>query len=509
MAFLLPVVQNTLKSLEAEPRATNRRSVSSKDIRSIIISPTRELAEQIAHEAEKITRGTGVIVQAAVGGTQKREKLQAIRREGCHLLVGTPGRLKDILSDPMSGVEAPKLSSFVLDEADRLLDDGFAPDIAEITQLLPNRKHVDRQTLLFSATVPKEVMSVVRQTMKPDFNFVKTVRDDEVPTHMRVPQKAVVLNGLENALPAVLELAKNYSAQWEQDRSQLPFKAIVYFNSTNEVAMAHEVFRKLREEWRFDRTMGKLSVFELHSRLTQHRRTKMADFFRKVQSGILLSSDVSARGMDFPNVSHVIQVGVPQDTPAYIHRLGRTGRANKSGEGWIMIHKQEMSRFKRQLSELPIQFDQTSLATSQVDMTQGAPDENLAAAGILKEMSDAMTKVPDEMKDAAYMSQLGTLGKAFTTKESMIEALNDLAIYGYGLPEPPYVSPALLSKIGVSSGSSSNNRGSRSSSRTPRRNDRSRFGGMRDDRFRFHQDRRDRYRSNDRDTPHWMGRGRR
>ena len=144
------MVQNTLKSLEAEPRVTNRRSVTSKDIRSIIISPTRELAEQIAQEAMKVTRGTGVVVQAAVGGTQKREKLQAIRREGCHLLVGTPGRLKDILSDPMSGVEAPRLSSFVLDEADRLLDDGFAPDIEEITQLLPNRRDVDRQTLLFS-----------------------------------------------------------------------------------------------------------------------------------------------------------------------------------------------------------------------------------------------------------------------------------------------------------------------------------------------------------------------
>ena len=176
------------------------------EIRALIISPTRELAEQIAVEAKKVAFGTGLSVQTAVGGTQKRAGLAKIQQEGCHLLIGTPGRLKDILSDPWTGVSAPKLNTLILDEADRLLDQGFAPDVEEIQSLLPDPTKVDRQTLMFSATVPREVMQMVRQTLKPDFKHVNTVREDEVPTHHRVPQKLVYTRGLENSLPALLEL---------------------------------------------------------------------------------------------------------------------------------------------------------------------------------------------------------------------------------------------------------------------------------------------------------------
>ncbi|KAJ8606152.1 hypothetical protein MRB53_041159 [Persea americana] len=128
MAFLIPLLQNiiTVDPALAErggfrrgPRAT------ADDIRAIVISPTRELAEQIAVEAKRVVQGTGIIVQAAVGGTQKAQGLRAIQREGCHVLVGTPGRLQDILTDEYSRVEAPDLSALVLDEADRLLDQGF------------------------------------------------------------------------------------------------------------------------------------------------------------------------------------------------------------------------------------------------------------------------------------------------------------------------------------------------------------------------------------------------
>src|SRR5699024_10117466 len=139
---------------------------SASDIRAIIISPTRELAEQIAAEARKVAGSTGVIVQTAVGGTRKREGLRAIQERGCHILVGTPGRLHDIFSDPYSGVSAPKLSALVLDEADRLLDIGFYPVIQDIQSLLPNRNEVDRQTLMFSATLPQGVLSMVKDTMK-------------------------------------------------------------------------------------------------------------------------------------------------------------------------------------------------------------------------------------------------------------------------------------------------------------------------------------------------------
>lgn len=113
LAFLVPVMQNILKDLES---TGSKRRPTARDTRALIISPTRELAEQIAVEAEKVARGTGIVVQTAVGGTQKREKLRNIQRQGCHLLVGTPGRLKDILSDKFTGIEVPQLTTFVLDE---------------------------------------------------------------------------------------------------------------------------------------------------------------------------------------------------------------------------------------------------------------------------------------------------------------------------------------------------------------------------------------------------------
>lgn len=517
------MIQNIMKDMQSQsqqsqPRRSYGRRAQPSDIRAIVISPTRELAEQIATEALKVSRGTGIVVQTAVGGTQRREKLRAIQREGCHLLIGTPGRLKDILSDPTTGVTAPRLSSFVLDEADRLLDDGFAPDIQEIQTLLPNRNDVDRQTLMFSATVPKEVMAMVRKTMKRDFRFLKTVREDEVPTHFRVPQKGIVLPGLENALPAVLEMAQTQWAQRSEDRSQRPFKAIVYFNSTCEVKLAFDAFMHLRRQ----RKMGGMAIYDIHSRLTQAARTRNADGFRQARSGILLSSDVTARGMDFPEVTHVIQVGVPRDTPTYIHRLGRTGRAGKEGEGLIMFHEGEMRTFRNRLGELPIEMDEISLRTSRVDLTDDQAEHEPAVSEILTQLQDAMENTSASVKEEAYKSQFGSLLPSFYNKSAAVDAMNKLAVYGYGLPSPPHMSPMLLEKMGLN-----RTRGVRSMDRSMGRGraiDRSPMrGGMGRPRFIEHgRGRRDdgdswndrrrggeyRERSGGRNRDSWGGRGR-
>ncbi|KAJ9286023.1 putative ATP-dependent RNA helicase mss116, mitochondrial [Paecilomyces variotii] len=454
LAFLVPVMQNILKDKSLERRSSDRRGFGRStptDIRAIIISPTRELAEQIAVEARKLVSNTGVVVQTAVGGTQKREGLRRIQYQGCHVLIGTPGRLNDILSDPLSGVKAPKLSAFVLDEADRLLDDGFAPAIEEIQNLLPDPMNVDRQTLMFSATVPREVMRMVRRTMKPDFKFVKTIPDDEVPTHMSVPQKAVYLNGLENSLPAVLELAKSYVEKQKQDPNLRPFKAIVYFNSTAQVSVAYESFAGLRNDpndRRSGHPLGRMFFYEIHSRLTQRRRTQCADDFRRSTSAILFSSDVTARGMDFPDVTHVIQVGVPRDRETYIHRLGRTARANKTGEGWILIHEAEESAFRQKIGDLPIKED-TSVSTAGVNMSRENQQLPEATAETLSQVGASMKTIPYKTKSDSYRAQLGTLTSVIQSRRLMIKILNDLAKFGYGLSEPPVLSPMLARKMNL------------------------------------------------------------
>lgn len=419
------------------------------EVRAIVISPTRELAEQIAVQAQILVRGTGINVQTAVGGSGKREGLLRIHRYGCDLLIGTPGRLKDILSDPSAGVKTNRLSAFVLDEADRLLDDGFAPEIMQIQNLLPHVKDVDRQTLLFSATVPKEVMSVVRTTLKPDFTFVKTVNDNEVPTHQSVPQRAVVLRGLENTLPAVIELVKNYQAEARQDPSKRPFKAIVYFNSTGEVSAVHSALGNMRDN-NGRPFLGDMQIFGIHGRLTQMQRNFAANSFRRSQSAVLISSDVTARGMDFPDVTHVIQVGVPRDRATYIHRLGRTARANKTGEGWTFLHHNEFYTFAKVVNDIPIERDDKSLATAAVDMKKAnLNSDSPLATEIISGVSDAMTKVDPSVKRESYMAQIGA-SKGFPKKHMLVGALNDLAIYGYRMAEPPSVNPLLAQRLGLS-----------------------------------------------------------
>ncbi|KAJ5578578.1 ATP-dependent RNA helicase [Penicillium hispanicum] len=455
LAFLLPSMQNILSDptlQRRDSRSRTRATADSTDIRGLIISPTRELAEQIAEEARKVAHGTGLIVQTAVGGTQKRAGLMKIQREGCHLLIGTPGRIKDIFSDHSSGVSAPKLNTLILDEADRLLDQGFSAEINEILYMLPAPYDVDRQTLMLSATVPKAVMSMVERTLKPTYTFVKTVRDNETPTHLKVPQKRVALQGYENALPAVLEIAKNYQAQLAQDRELRPFKAIVYFNSTVEVNLAAEVFAALPREptERGSRpVLGRTRLLEIHSRLTQAQRTFSANAFRNAPEAILFSSDVTARGMDFPDVTHVIQVGPPRDRETYIHRLGRTARANKTGEGWILYHPDESDDFLTKLGDLPLVEDAT-LATASVDLASNLGSLSSSAIKTIDQVKQAMRDIPTDVRAMAYRSLVGVAVGTFSNKRAAIQALNRLALHGYGLTEPPSISPVVARNLGLS-----------------------------------------------------------
>lgn len=450
LAFLIPLLQNIINvDPKLEKRSRLGRSGDSTDIRAIIISPTRELAEQIAVEAKKVTRDTGVIVQTAVGGSAKVPGLRKIMSEGCYVLVGTPGRLNDILSDPYSRVRAPNLSCFVLDEADRLLDQGFAPEIRAIQDNLPDRREVDRQTLLYSATVPREVMQVVRQTMKPNFKFVRTVQEGEQQTHEKVPQKLVDVGGFENLMPAVFELCKreiNPTAGTTGGPAR-PFKAIVYFGAKAEVSLASSVLNNLRDPGKSVFHQGPLhpaKIIEIHAGLSQDQRTRAANNFRRAESAIMLSSDVTARGMDFPNVTHVLQVGLPPSEEQYVHRIGRTARGDKTGEGWLFVVNLEAKEIRHKLPNMPLRLDNT-LETAKVDMKKDAqlPEHT---AKTLTQIGDAMKMVPRALKAGSYMAGLGIFSW-YSNKQVLLDALNDRAKYGWGMETPPMVGRVLASKL--------------------------------------------------------------
>ncbi|KAI9825686.1 MAG: hypothetical protein M1832_001030 [Thelocarpon impressellum] len=448
LGFLIPVLQNILA---AEPDLANGRSrsrASASDVLAVIISPTRELAEQIAMEARRITERMGIIVQTAVGGTEKRRSLQQMQRQGCHLLVGTPGRLKDILSDRSSGVAAPNLNTFVLDEADRLLDQGFWPEIQAIEGLLPDKTTTPRQTLMFSATVPREVISMVQQTMKRDYRFVRTVQEGEEQTHAKVPQRLVNAGNFENLLPALLELCKReiHAA----DGSGEPFKAIVYFGATAHVSLAASTFANLRGSRGKDmfapHPLQPAKLIEMHARLSQLQRTRASEAFRAAKSAIMFSSDVTARGMDFPNVTHVIQVGLPSGRDAYIHRLGRTARGNKTGEGWLLATELEMRELRQRLRGMKLIPD-TSLQSAGVDMSQAAELPS-SVAETLTEISNATRSVGAGDKAKAYLASLGIY--SFLPAQGLVDALNRLSQFGWGWDTPPGVPPGLAKRLGLS-----------------------------------------------------------
>lgn len=451
LAFLIPLLQNIINVDPRLEHRSARRSGSASDIRAIIISPTRELAEQIAVEAKKVARNTGVIVQTAVGGSAKSQGLRRIKDEGCHILVGTPGRLNDILSDQYSQVRAPNLSAFVLDEADRLLDQGFAPEIKAIQTLLPDRGTVDRQTLLYSATVPREVMQVVRKTMKPDFQYVRTVQEGEQQTHEKVPQKLVNVGGFENLMPALVELCKRgISGKAGTTGSPArPFKAIVYFGATADVVLATAVLQKLKSQGQsvyHQHPLHPAKIIEMHARLSQEQRTQSADSFRRAETGIMLSSDVTARGMDFPNVTHVIQVGIPPSEEQYVHRIGRTARGDKTGEGWILVTTFELQVVRQKLPNMPLKKDDT-LETAKVDMRKDAQLPE-GTAETLMQVQAATKMAPRGMKVASYVAALG-IYNWMHNKQVLLDSMNDRATYGWGMEQPPMVAPGLASKLGL------------------------------------------------------------
>ena len=396
----------------------------------------------------KLTRNTDLRVQVAVGGNSKRFMLQKTQREGCHILVATPGRLNDLLTDPYSRIAAPALTTLVLDEADRLLDDGFAADIETIIDLLPDRSKVDRQTLLFSATIPREVMGLVRTTLKRDFAFVQTVKEGDVATHESVPQKIVTVPGLENFMPALLELSKREIEKAARDGADgHPYKAIVYFGSTANVELAASIFDNLRGEGgdMFSKhPLYPAEIFEMHGKLTQAERTRASERFRRSKSAILFSSDVTARGMDFPGVTHVIQVGLPPTRDQYIHRVGRTGRAGKVGEGWIFITQSSLQEARSTLRGLPISLDKT-LEASQVDMTRDA-QLPASVAKTLSQAGEATKMVSRSTKVKAYNAELSQIrGNA---KHRAAE-LNQWTRYGWGWEQAPMIDPRLAQKLGL------------------------------------------------------------
>ena len=272
---------------------------------TLILAPTRELAQQIDEQFRELSRGLNMSSVLLVGGMSVERQLRDLRRRP-QVLIATPGRLKDLLT--RRAVNLKNVLFLVLDEADRMLDMGFLPDIKEIVRLTPR----DRQTLFFSATMTAEIKTLVGQFLRDPV----TVSVRTADTSDRVDQNVVNVTSKEEKFSKLLDLLQKDG-----------FEKVLVFGETKYGVQ------------RLSDSLAKsgLKTTAIHGNKNQSQRSKALKSFRDGDVNILVATDVAARGLDIPNVSHVINYDLPQTYEDYTHRIGRTGRAGAVGKALTFI----------------------------------------------------------------------------------------------------------------------------------------------------------------------------
>lgn len=290
-AFLLPLLQKLINT----PRT--------REPRALVLVPTRELALQVSEQAQQLSRTTGLKVVTVYGGVGYGPQEDALRK-GVDIVIATPGRLIDHLEK--RHVNFLSLQVLVLDEADRMLDIGFLPDIRRIMRQLPK----ERQTFLFSAT------------LQPILALAREVTHDAVRVEV---EKAIVPDTVSHALYPVPEHMKSQLLKRLLDEKNL--ESVLVFTRTKH--RADKIVRDLQR--------AKIPAAVIHGNRSQSQRIAALDAFKRGRMRVLVATDIAARGIDVEGISHVINYDVPMQAEDYVHRTGRTGRAQAIGEAYTLV----------------------------------------------------------------------------------------------------------------------------------------------------------------------------
>lgn len=303
LAFLVPVLENLYR----------KKWTEYDGLGALILSPTRELAMQIFEVLRKIGRNHTFSAGLVIGGKSMQEERERLGR--MNILVATPGRMLQHM-DQTADFEIGNLQMLVLDEADRIMDMGFKDTVDAIVEHLPQ----ERQTLLFSATQTKKVSDLARLSLKePEFVSVHETADSATPTNLQ-----------QNYI--VTPLADKLDVLWSFIRANVKKKILVFLSSGKQVRYVYESFRHLQPG---------VPLLHLHGRQKQTARLEITNKFSSSQYSCLFSTDVAARGLDFPSVDWVVQVDCPEDADTYIHRVGRTARYESNGNAVLFVDPSE------------------------------------------------------------------------------------------------------------------------------------------------------------------------
>lgn len=301
LAFLLPVFE--------------KLNAKDKNTQALVISPTRELAIQIANEAEKLKKYKNVNITTVYGGSSIEKQTKRLKK-GSQLVIGTPGRIVDLLK--RRRLNLFNLETLVLDEADEIMNMGFIDDVKFIIEKTPK----DRQTLLFSATMPKSIKSISKNSTKN-------------PVRVEVKDKPLTEGQIEEVKIRTTD-RKKYDDLVNYVNEENPFMAIIFCRTKMRVK---NLAIKLKEEG--------FSVDEIHGDLNQAKREKALKKFRKLETRFLVATDVAARGLDIDGITHVINYDEPEREADYVHRIGRTGRANEKGTAVTFVVQKDFEDRKK------------------------------------------------------------------------------------------------------------------------------------------------------------------
>ncbi|KAG2075218.1 DEAD-domain-containing protein [Suillus decipiens] len=332
LAFLIPAVE-LLHRMKFKPR--NGTGI-------IIVSPTRELALQIFGVAKDLMAHHSQTFGIVIGGANRRAEAEKLEK-GVNLIVATPGRLLDHLENT-KGFVFRNLKALVIDEADRILEIGFEEEMKKIIKILPND---GRQSMLFSATQTTKVQDLARISLRPGPLHVDVDKEEATSTVSTLSQGYVVCPSDRRFLLLFTFLRKN-----------LKKKVIVFFSSCNSVKYHGELLNYID-----------VPVLDLHGKQKQQKRTNTFFEFINAESGILLCTDVAARGLDIPRVDWIIQFDPPDDPRDYIHRVGRTARAGKVGKSLMFLLESELG-FLRYLKEAKVPLNEFTFPTDRIANVQ-------------------------------------------------------------------------------------------------------------------------------------------